>query len=146
MADTNFRQPLEVINAALANYLVAGGKVTSKSTDSQTKSGNAALGATKAVIDALVSAIVVIRGTAELEALALDVASGAFGADAKFIGSTVKSLDDRLELLAGADKALDDAVKAFKTMLDGQSANAAAAKAALKPADKSAGGSDKPKS
>ena len=141
MADnTNFRQPVEAQNAALANYLVAGGKVNSKSVESQTKTGNAALATAKAVVDSLVSTLITIRGTAEAEALALDIASGSIGSDAKFVGTAIRSLDERVELLNGADKAFDEAVKAFKAMISNQLAAATAAKAALKPADQAGDG------
>jgi hypothetical protein len=142
MADnnTNFRSPVEAQNAALANYLVAGGKVNSKSVESQTKTGNAALATAKAVVDSLVSTLITIRGTAEAEALALDIASGSIGSDAKFVGTAIRSLDERVELLNGADKAFDEAVKAFKAMIGNQLTAATAAKAALKPADKAGDG------
>ncbi|HEY9788750.1 MAG TPA: hypothetical protein V6D22_00030 [Candidatus Obscuribacterales bacterium] len=134
--NTNFRQPVEAQNAALANYLVEGGKVNSKSVESQTKTGNAALATAKAVVDSLTLTLITIRGTAEAEAIALDIASGSIASDAKFVSTAIRSLDERVDLLSGADKAFDEAVKAFKAMISNQIAAAAAAKSALKPADK----------
>lgn len=132
-SNTNFRAPLETINAALATYLAGVSKITGQASESQVKTGNSALGALKAVVDALVADGLVTRAAAEAEIVAFEIASGAVGADAKFIGSTVQSLDDRMALLAGARKMVEDSMKAFLTHLDNESAKAAKAKDTLAP-------------
>jgi hypothetical protein len=135
-SETNFRAPLDGVNAGIGSYLAAATQLQSKCGNAQTKSSHNALVAVKAIIDALVATSLVNRATTEVETVALDIASGAIGADSKIVGSTVVMLDDRTELLANAQKALDEAVKAFGAELSAAAAAAAKAKESVTPKKK----------
>lgn len=140
---TNFRAPLENINAAMGTYLAGLAKIQGKSSETQVHLGHSALGAMKAVVDMLVAGNLVTRAAAEAEMVAFDIASGAVGADAPFIGSTVQSLEDRMSLSGDARKGLEDAFKAFLAALDAEAAVATKAKSALKPEKGDKGSADK---
>jgi len=133
---TNFRAPLDGVNANLASYLAAMTELRTKCSGAQAKVSNEALAAVLAVIDSMVAGNLVNRATTEVESVALDIASGGIGADSKVVASTVAMLDDRTELLAKTVKALEDAVKAFNADLAASAAAAAKAKESVTPKKK----------
>jgi hypothetical protein len=151
-SNSNLHEPLVALNAALGTYLARVNETTSKSEDCRATTGNAGLKAAGSLVASVLRAVILIRGTAEAEAVALDVATGAISPDDKYVTSTVTMLEDRIAAVPATRKAVEDAVRSFLGAMDTESAAAKVARDAIAPkkdekaGDKPANGSDTKKS